>query len=163
VKIPDQFRDLPEAKRLEEAQMRFRAAAAEAKQLSFQNEKRIREIGEQVRSAQNGLQSAQKAFDAATGEPTPVGVSDRVVAEIKKLFPSAQYAEVRTLIDHDCGRTLPFRREAKVDELDFIRLCVLRLSKGDRVELQKWIHLANVDERDVILAASPLMREGNPQ
>jgi len=43
--------------------------------------------------------------------------------------------------------------------LEYIRLCVLRLSKGNLSELCKWVELANIDQRDVFLAAGPLMKK----
>jgi len=43
----------------------------------------------------------------------------------------------------------PFCREATAQELEYIRLCVLRLSKGNLSELRKYVELANIDQRDV--------------
>lgn len=157
-KIPEQFRDLPEAVRLQKAQTVFAAAAEERRNLTFENEEKIRLVGERLRDAQNELGKAQKAFDLATGEPKPVGLTPVVVEEINKHFPAAQRDVVEKILDQECGRTIPFCREATPPELEHIRLCVLRLSKGDIAELRKWIDLANVDQRDVLLAAGPLMK-----
>ena len=157
-KIPDEFRDLPEADRLRSAQARFSAAAEEGRRLTFENEERVRFIGEQLRKAQNELKEAQKAFDLVTGEPKPVGLTPAVVDEIGKLFPAEQHEAVKQIIDKECGRTIPFQRDAAAQELEYIRLCVLRLSKGNLSELRKWVILANIDQRDVLLPAAPLMK-----
>jgi len=156
-KIPEEFRDLPEADRLRKAESSFSAAAQEGRRLTFENAERVRVVGEQMRRAQNELQQAQKAFDRATGEPNPVGLTAAVVDEIGKQFPVEEHGLVKEIMDERCGRTIPFQREATAGELEHIRLCVLRLSKGNLSELRRWIELANVDPRDVLLAAAPLM------
>jgi hypothetical protein len=158
-KIPEEFRDLPEADRLRKAQAAFAAAAEEGRNLTFENEKRVRLVGERLRNAQNELGKAQKAFDLATGEPKPIGLTPAVVEEIGKHFPAAQHDSVKQILDQECGRTIPFCRKATAQELEYIRLCVLRLSKGNLSELRKCVELANIDQRDVFLAAGPLMKK----
>jgi hypothetical protein len=157
-KIPDEFQHLPEAARLKIAQTKFAASAEHARHLSFKDEEEIRLAGEQLRRAQNELQQAQKAFDHATGEPKPVGLTPRVVDEIAKHFPPEQLEDVKHLLDDECGRTIPFFREATAEDVEHIRVCVLRLSRGNLSELREWIRLANIDQRDVLLAAGSLMR-----
>jgi hypothetical protein len=107
-KIPEELRDLPEADRLRRAQAAFTAAAKEGRNLTFENEKRVRLVGERLRNAQNELGKAQKAFDLATGEPKPVGLTPAVVEEIGKHFPAAQHDFVKQILDQECGRTIPF-------------------------------------------------------
>src|ERR1041385_3387371 len=158
-RIPEQFRDLPEAARLRKAQTIFVAAAEDGRNLTFENEERVRLVGERLRHAQNELGMARKAFDLATGEPKPVGLTAAVVEEISNQFPAAQHDVVKEILDKECGRTIPLCREATAKELEYIRLCVLRLSKGDISELRKWVELANIDQRDVLLAAVPLMKK----
>jgi len=158
-KIPEEFRDLLEADRLRRAQAAFAAAAEEGRNLTFENEKRVRFVGERLRNAQNELGKAQKAFDLATGEPKPIGLTPAVIEEIGKHFPAAQHDFVKQILDQECGRTIPFCREATAQELEYIRLCVLRLSKGNLSELRKCVELANIDQRDVFLAAGPLMKK----
>jgi hypothetical protein len=158
-RIPEQFRDLPEAARLRKAQTIFVAAAEDGRNLTFENEERVRLVGERLRHAQNEVGMAQKAFDLATGEPKPVGLTAAVVEEISNQFPAAQHDVVKEILDKECGRTIPLCREATAQELEYIRLCVLRLCKGDISELRKWVELANIDQRDVLLAAGPLMKK----
>ena len=158
-KIPEEFRDLPEADGLRKAQAAFAAVAEEGRNLTFENKKNVRLVGERLRHAQNELAKAQKAFDLATSEPKPIGLTPAVVEEIGKHFPTMQHDFVKQILDQECGRTIPLCREATAQELEYIRLCVLRLSKGDFSELREWIELANIDQRDVLLAASALMKK----
>ena len=157
-KIPDEFRDLPEAERLRKAQTTFATAAAAAHRLDFKDEERVRTVGEELRRAQTELQHAQKAFDAVAGEPKPVGLTPSVIDEVDKNFSAEQTEEVKIFLDRECGRTIPSCRESTAEELEYIRLCVLRLSKGNFSELRRWVALANIDQRDVLLAAGPLMK-----
>ena len=115
-------------------------------------------VGEQLRNAQNELQQAQAAFDLVTGEPKPAGLTCAIVDEISKQFPAEQHEAVKKIMDKECGRTIPFQREAVAEQLEYIRLCVLRLSKSKLSELRKCVELANIDQRDVFLAAGPLMK-----
>jgi alkylmercury lyase-like protein len=158
-KIPTEFRDLPEAARLRNAQAKFAAAAEEGRHLTFENEEQVRSVGEKLRKAQNELQQAQKVFDLVTGEPKPVGLTPAVVDEVGKHFSAEQIGEVKELLEKECGRTLPFNREATAEQLEYIRICVLRLSNGDFSQLRNWVTLANIDQRDVLLAAAPLMKQ----
>ena len=116
-------------------------------------------IGERLRNAQTELHQVQKAFDLVTGEPKPVGLTPSVIGEIRKQFPIEQQDVVEEIIDKECGRTIPFEREATAEQLEFIRLCVLRLSKGNLPDLRRWVELANIDQRDVLLAAGSFMKE----
>ena len=152
--IPDEFKDTPEAVNLREAEARFKAAAEEAKDAVKLGVEQLRVAGERLRRAQNELQAAQKAFDAATGEPRPVGLTPAVVEEVERLFPIDDHAEAINLLDRECGRTLPFHRESTADHLEHIRLCVLRLSRGNLTKLREWVKLANMDTRDVLYASS---------
>jgi hypothetical protein len=107
-KIPDEFRELPEAERLRKAQTNFSAAADEARRLTFEDEDRVRFVGEQLRAAQNELQQAQKAFDLITGDPKPAGLTPAVIDEVGKHFAAEQCEEIESFLDSDCGRTIPF-------------------------------------------------------
>ncbi len=158
-KIPDEFRDKPEADRLRKAQAKFSAAADEAKGLTLENKERVRLSGERLRNAQTELHQAQKAFDLVTAEPKPVGLTPAVIGEVRKQFPIEQQDVVEEIIDKECGRTIPFEREATAEQLEFIRLCVLRLSKGNLSDLRRWVGLANIDQRDVLLAAGSFMKK----
>jgi hypothetical protein len=152
-KIPEEFCHLPEAARLREAQAQFEAAIKLGKPGWQRSAERLNQVGTTLRRAQVALQEAQAAFDTVTGEPKPVGLTPAVVGEISRQFPASARKQVEEMVDRSCGRTLPFQREATAQELEHIRLCVVRLSRGDHKKLREWIDLANVDWRDVLLAA----------
>jgi len=155
-KIPDEFRDIPEAVELRQAEARFKAAIEQEKRITQDSEKQVHLITGKLRQAQADLQRAQNAFDAATGEPKPVGLTSAVIEEVSCLFPVQEREDVENLLDRSCGRTLPFHRDSSAQKLEHIRLCVLRLSRGDVAKLRQWIEFANVDWRDVIYAASTM-------
>ena len=115
-KIPDKFRDTPEAAKVREATARFEAAIEREKRITQQTGERVDLITGQLRQAQEELQRAQNDFDAATGEPKPTGLTPAVVEEVAKHFPPPQHQQVQELLDSHCGRTIPFRREATAEQ-----------------------------------------------
>jgi len=117
-KIPDEFRDTPEAARVREATARFEAAIEQQKRIARQSGERVHLVTGQLRQAQEELQRAQNAFDDATGEPKLAGLTPAVVEEVAKHFPPAQHQQVQELLERDCGRTIPFRREATAEQLE---------------------------------------------
>lgn len=158
-KIPEKFRDIPEAVRLRAAETRFAAAIEQEKQATQQSRERVHLITGQLRQAQDELQRAQDAFDAATGEPKPPGLTPAVIEEISRLFPVHERDSVAEFLDRSCGRTIPFRREATAQQLEYVRLCALRLSKGDFSKLRQEVKLTNIDEGIVTYSADALMRD----
>ena len=158
-RIPDEFRDIPEANRLREAQAQFEAAIEEEKRLTQRTRERVHLISEQLRKAQGDVQQAQDAFDAVTGEPKPPGLTAAVTQEISRLFPPPEHNAVAEFIDRSCGRTIPFRRESTANELEYTRICVIRLSGGDFAKFRKEVEIANLDERAIIYSAASLMKD----
>src|SRR5688572_9124660 len=158
LKMPDEFHDIPEALKLREAETRFDACLKREKEATQRSGERVHLISEELRQAQEELHTAQAAFDAATGEPKPAELTPAVVDEIAKHFLPDQHRDVRELLENHCGRTIPFRREAAPLDLEWTRLAVLRLSKGNLAELRKWVEHANIDERDVVYAGLPMMK-----
>src|SRR5207244_13572730 len=94
-KIPDEFRDTPEAAKVREATARFEAAIEREKRIAQQTGERVDLITGQLRQAQEELQRAQNDFDAATGEPKPAGLTPAVVEEVAKRFTPAQQQYAR--------------------------------------------------------------------
>src|SRR5947208_3299163 len=104
-RIPEEFRDIPEAVRLREAEAQFEAAIEQEKLATQQSGERVHLIGRNLRHAQEELQKAQDAFDAATGEPKPVGLTPAVVEEISRLFSPPERRHVEEVLNQSCGRT----------------------------------------------------------
>jgi len=149
--IPHKFRDLPEAKRLRQAQADFEAAVERERGLSKASGQQVYFVSDYLQHAQRGLQKAQDAFDAATGLPAVVSLTKATLDEIPKLFPAERYQEVISLLEKRCGRTIPFMREATAEELEAYRLSVLRRSDGDVAALRDWVEFANIEGWDVLL------------
>ena len=153
LKIPPEFRDIPEAEDLRRADAAFAAAIEQERRATERSGERVHFVSERLRHAQEELRRAEEAFDAATGEPKRVGLTPPVLAELSRQFPAHQHQLVTDLLDESCGRTLPLMREATAEGLEFIRLAVLQLSKGDLPTLRKMIECAHIDWRTVVLAA----------
>jgi hypothetical protein len=150
-KIPRKFRDIPEAKRLREAQAHFEAAVEREEVLSKASGQQVYLVSAYLQRAQEELKEAQHAFDAATGLPKIVPVTSAALDEIAKMFAPEQHQEIISLLEKRCGRTIPFMREATARELEPYRLSVLRRSEGDIGELRKWIEFANIEGWDVLI------------
>lgn len=118
-----------------------------------QTGERVRLASAHVRRCQDALKQAQQSFDEATGEPKPPGLTPAVVTEVRRQFPDGQQQEVLELLDRSCGRTLPFFRDATAQKLERIRLCALKVARGEVVKLRQAVELANIDWRDLISAA----------
>ncbi len=151
--IRPEFQSTPEAARLRRADAAFTAAIEAERRATQLSGERVHLISEHLRHAQDELGEAQRAFDAATGEPKRVGLTPAVVAELSRLFPSHQHPVVTDLLDGSCGRTLPLLREATAQRLEFVRLAALKSSNGDLSKLRDAIELAHIDWRDLVMAS----------
>jgi hypothetical protein len=69
------------------------------------------------------------------------------------LFCLESRAEAETLLVERCGNNLPFHEHANAFELERIRFAALKLSQGHLSELRRAVDLANVDWRDLLMAA----------
>ena len=150
-KIPHKFRDIPEAKRLIDAQARFEAAVEREKVLSKTSGQQVYFVSAYLQRAQRELQAAQDAFDTAAGLPEVVPLTKAALEEIGELFAPERHQEIISLLEKHCGRTIPFMREATAGTLEPYRLSVLRRSEGDIDELRKWVEFANIEGWDVLL------------
>jgi hypothetical protein len=68
------------------------------------------------------------------------------------VFPAAQ-EEVAELLRRECGNNLPLLEKADAVALERQRFAVLRLSEGRMDKLQSAIALAQIDWRDLLVAA----------
>jgi hypothetical protein len=71
---------------------------------------------------------------------------------IEILFPHTQDAVVE-LLQCACADNLPLYRPATPEGLERIRFAVLKLSAGNADRLRRAIHEAQIDWRDVLVAA----------
>jgi len=159
-KIPAQYRNLPSAKRLEEAKSKFddaagalvsanRAARAAGKRFTAE----MQEQAERLSIAQQRLKEAEGEFDSATGGPEPVALTPPVIKKVRQLFPPDQQSEAISLLEKECGRNLPFSEDDSAQGLERVRLAVIKLAGGNLAELLRQIDIARVDWRDVLSSA----------
>ena len=148
--IPFEFRDLPEAKIVREAQAEFAAALQREMKMVTERGERVHLISEDLQRIQKKLKDADDAFDAAAGLPIPAPLTPKVAEEVSRLFSANQRQEVVTLLEKRCGRTIPFHRDSDSMSLEPYRLRVLSECKGDIGELKKWVEAANVLGREIL-------------
>jgi hypothetical protein len=74
-------------------------------------------------------------------------------AKLARLFAPEQLAEATALLETECGISLPFGDTMGEQALERIRCAVLKLSEGSLGKMRKAVRIANVDWRDVLVAA----------
>jgi hypothetical protein len=82
-----------------------------------------------------------------------VGLSEGTRKRIDVLFAEAERAEVVKVITDESGNNLPFCEGDTPEDLERIRFAVLKLSEGDTTKLRDAIRLAQIDWRDLLVAA----------
>ena len=81
------------------------------------------------------------------------GISQKTRAVIRHMFPRNQQEKVEQFLVAECGNNLPFLENADEIELEWVRLAVLKLSQGSLDMLLEHIQGAQMDWRDVLVAA----------
>jgi hypothetical protein len=72
---------------------------------------------------------------------------------VATLFRESEVAEAERLLVSECGENLPFMSEATPQALERLRFAAIRLSGGQLDRLQQAVKLAQVDWRDLLVAA----------
>jgi hypothetical protein len=126
-----------------------RAARASGETLSPEMEA----ASEHLARMQQRLLKAKAKLDQLTGGPPSVALTEAVSREVRAIFQQEQQQEAIRLLEKECGRNLPFRENAEPQELDRVRLAVVKLSGGNIDELRSQIEVAKRDWRDVMLSA----------
>jgi hypothetical protein len=72
---------------------------------------------------------------------------------IRALFAPGEWSTVEELLIHRCGDTLPFLEASHGRLAERIRFAVLKLSGGNLEDLRRAIDDAQVDWRDILMAA----------
>jgi hypothetical protein len=71
---------------------------------------------------------------------------------IRRLFPG-DMKEVADLLGRECGRNLPLMSDANERSLERVQLAALKIGNGDIDALFEAIRIAQIDWRDVLVAA----------
>jgi hypothetical protein len=83
----------------------------------------------------------------------PVPLSPETSRRLDSLFQGAAREAAAALLATQCADNLPLWVNADELGLERIRFAVLKLSNGDFTELQRLVRAAQVDWRDVLVAA----------
>jgi hypothetical protein len=81
----------------------------------------------------------------------PLTISTR--AKLDQLFPQEQRSEAVDLLEVKCGGGLPLIEAQGAEGIERIRCAALKISDGSLEKLHEAVQLANIDWRDVLVAA----------
>ncbi|MGZ5104209.1 MAG: hypothetical protein ACXWHB_07550 [Usitatibacter sp.] len=82
-----------------------------------------------------------------------IPLSTGTVSRVRALFPRHEHDVVARMLVERCGDNLPLVLPTFVALTERIRFAVLKLSDGDLTQLERHVHAAGRDWRDVLLAA----------
>jgi hypothetical protein len=89
-----------------------------------------------------------------------VAIGGRIVAPtgatievVRRLFAEAERGHVIDVLARECGANLPFCERCTGKQLERVRFAVLKLSEGDLDKLREAVQIAQIDSRDVLMAA----------
>ena len=80
-------------------------------------------------------------------------LSPETQRRLDALFVGAARQTAADLLITRCGTNLPFCEESDARGLERIRFAALKLSNGDLGELRRAVEIAQIDWRDVLVAA----------
>lgn len=82
-----------------------------------------------------------------------VPLSPETEERLRAVFAPGLWAEAARLLVEECGDNLPFCERATPESAERIRYAVLKLSRGDLAECRRVVREAQIDWRDVLMAA----------
>jgi len=80
-------------------------------------------------------------------------ITESTRERLEALFAPEDRAEAERLLAEECSGNLPFCEDATPESAERIRYAVLKLSRGSLDELRRAIAEAQMDWRDVLMAA----------
>lgn len=80
-------------------------------------------------------------------------LSPETMRRIDILFPPGQRDEAASILTKRCGNNLPFLEKLNEYELERFRYAALKLSNGRLEQLRRATDIANLDWRDLLMAA----------
>jgi hypothetical protein len=80
-----------------------------------------------------------------------VELSPETSRRVQRMFDPDSQGHVERMLVEECADNLPQYENSGSHQLERIRFAVLKLSHGDLRELRKWIELAKLDWRDVLM------------
>ena len=82
-----------------------------------------------------------------------ISISAETNRRILAMFQSVEHDIVIDTLLKECGDNLPLVNSSYAQLAERIRFAVIKLSKGDIWELNKWVNHSKIDWRDVLMAA----------
>jgi hypothetical protein len=82
-----------------------------------------------------------------------IDLSERTIALVNSIFSPEQRDEAAELLKNDCAENIPFCENCDMFQMERIRFSVLKLSEGSIEKLVDAILLAQLDWRDLLVAA----------
>jgi hypothetical protein len=80
-------------------------------------------------------------------------LTDMTLQVIRRLFADADRGLVADLLVQQCGANLPLTDLWETKDFERLRFAVLKLGDGDLVKLREAVRIAQIDWRDVLVAA----------
>src|SRR5438045_8765208 len=93
--------------------------------------------------------SGAVASDVMSGVP----LSERTLRLVRRMFPSDRQAAVVAALEDRCGSGLQLWVSTSPEGLERIRFAVMKLGCGSSPEFERALAIANIDWRDVLVAA----------
>lgn len=90
---------------------------------------------------------------AAMSADSSLPLSPAVRALIERIFAARSRPEAERILVQECAGNLPLSAARTPEELDRVRCAALKLSRGRLAKLQDAARLAQVDWRDLLMAA----------
>ena len=138
----------------------FEAAYREMREVQRKDEEAGRGItrkwiaaSQRTDALRHRLRQAKADFILAGGVPEGLELTELVTRKVKQWFPADEQAEAIRLLETECGRDLPFCEAYDAEDLEPVRLAVVKLAGGSLTELRRQIEAAKLDWRDVLIFA----------
>jgi len=80
-------------------------------------------------------------------------LSGKTIKRLKALFPEETWEEAKLLLEKECGDNIPFCEKSNKYQMERIRFAALKLSDGNIEKLREAVGMAQVDWRDLLMAA----------
>jgi hypothetical protein len=158
-KTPDKYENLAATERLEKVRAEFSAALRavseanlKARADNYRDTTEMQEKAKYLSTVEQRLKEAKADLELVTGGPDIVASTPLVVKKVRLSFPS-EHDDVIRLLEKEIGRNLPYREKDSAEDLERVRLAVLKIASGSLAELRRQIDIAKVDWRDVLNSA----------
>ena len=82
-----------------------------------------------------------------------ISASERILQLVDSMFAEHVQEEIRELLELECADNIAGCENYDAEQMDRIRVSVLKLSEGDPDRLAQAVELAQTDWRDLLMAA----------